>query len=69
MRIALHLGINGRQMWQTWFQMERLILAGAVNLDDIITHELPFEDYNRAFELMQTGEGIKIVLDLNGPTR
>ncbi|MCA9282895.1 MAG: L-threonine 3-dehydrogenase [Phycisphaerales bacterium] len=63
------LGINGRQMWQTWFQMERLILAGAVNLDDIITHELPFEDYNRAFELMQSGEGIKIVLDLNGPTR
>lgn len=63
------LGINGRQMWQTWFQMERLLLSGAVTLDDIVTHELPFEDYNKGFELMQSGEGIKIVLDLNGPTR
>lgn len=63
------LGINGRRMWQTWFQMERLILADLIQLDDIITHELPMERFADAFALMQSGEGIKIELDLNGPTR
>ncbi len=62
---ATVLGINGRRMWETWYQMENLLLSGRLELDDIITHELPLEDYARAFELMQSGEGIKIVLGVN----
>lgn len=61
---ATVLGINGRRMWETWYQMENFILSGRLQLDEIITHELPFESFARAFELMQSGEGIKIVLDL-----
>ncbi|MCB9838331.1 MAG: L-threonine 3-dehydrogenase [Phycisphaeraceae bacterium] len=57
-------GVNGRRMWATWYQMEELILSGRLKLDKIITHTLPFEDYERAFKLMQSGDGIKIVLDL-----
>ncbi|MBL0926629.1 MAG: L-threonine 3-dehydrogenase [Phycisphaerales bacterium] len=66
---ATVLGINGRRMWETWYQMENLLTSGRLELDDIITHELPLAQYRRAFELMQSGEGIKIVLDLNGPTK
>lgn len=61
-------GINGRRMWDTWFAMERLYLSGRVKLDDIVTHVLPMAEFPKAFELMQTGEGIKVVLDINGPT-
>lgn len=61
---ATVLGINGRRMWETWYQMENFLLSGRLQLDEILTHELPFEQFAKAFELMQSGEGIKIVLDL-----
>ncbi len=62
---ATVLGINGRRMWETWYQMENLLVSGRLELDEIVTHELPMEQFARAFELMQSGEGIKIVLDIN----
>jgi len=62
---ATVLGVNGRRMWATWYQMEELILSGKLQLDDIITHTLPFEQFDDAFKLMQSGDGIKIVLDLS----
>lgn len=60
---ATVLGINGRRMWETWYQMENLLVSGRLELDEIVTHELPFERFAEAFSLMQSGEGIKIVLD------
>ncbi|MGH7130442.1 MAG: hypothetical protein ACREJO_00645 [Phycisphaerales bacterium] len=32
--------------------------------DEIITHELPLDQFAKGFGLMQSGEGIKIVLDV-----
>lgn len=58
------LGINGRRMWETWYQMEELVLSGRIKLDEIITHELAITDYERAFETMIAGEGIKVLMDL-----
>lgn len=58
------LGINGRRVWDTWYQMERLVLSGRLELDDIITHEFPMADYQKAFETMISGEGIKVLLDM-----
>jgi len=58
------LGINGRKMFQTWYQMEELLLSGRLELDDIITHEFPLEKYKEAFATMISGEGIKVVLDI-----
>jgi threonine 3-dehydrogenase len=58
------LGINGRRMFETWYQTEALVRSGRVDLRPIITHVLAFEDFDRAFELMHTGEAAKIVLDL-----
>lgn len=59
------LGINGRRIWETWFQMEELLLSGRLDLDPIVTHEFPIEDYEKAFETMMSGEGIKVLLDLD----
>lgn len=58
------LGINGRKMFETWYQMESLLLGGRLELDEIITHEIPLADFAKGFRLMQTGEGIKIVMDV-----
>ncbi|CAN5868495.1 L-threonine 3-dehydrogenase [soil metagenome] len=64
-KAAKVLGINGRKMFQTWYQMEALLLSGRLELDEIITHELPLADFAKGFGLMQSGEGIKIVLDMD----
>ena len=61
---ATVLGINGRRMFETWYQMENLLLSDRLDLEPIITHQLDMPDYQRGFELMQSGEGIKIVLKI-----
>ena len=58
------LGINGRRMFETWYQTQSLVTSGRVDLTPIITHELPFEEFDRAFALMRSGEAAKIVLHL-----
>jgi threonine 3-dehydrogenase len=60
------LGINGRTMFETWYQTQALVKSGRVDLRPIITHILPFEQFDRAFELMRSGEAAKIVLDIKG---
>lgn len=60
------LGINGRRMWDTWYQMEKLLLSGNLELDDIVTHEFPIEQFEKAFETMISGDGIKVLMNVNG---
>lgn len=61
------LGINGRLMYETWFQVESFLLSGRLNLDPIVTHQLPLEEFERGFKLMHSGEAIKVVLKLPQP--
>ncbi len=61
---ATVLGVNGRRMFETWYQMEELLLSGRLELDEIITHQIPFGDFAKGFGLMQSGEGIKIVMNV-----
>ncbi|MDX2116637.1 MAG: L-threonine 3-dehydrogenase [Planctomycetota bacterium] len=63
---ATVLGINGRKMFETWYQMEELLVSGKLELDEIITHEFPLEQFETAFETMISGEGIKVVMNVNG---
>lgn len=58
------LGINGRRMFETWFQMESFLLSERLTLEPIITHQLDMADYKRGFEMMQSGEAIKVVLKM-----
>jgi len=60
------LGINGRRMFETWYQTEDLVRSGRVDLRAIITHVLPLAEFERGFELMRGGEAAKIVLDVKG---
>jgi threonine 3-dehydrogenase len=57
-------GINGRKMFETWYQCENFLTRHRLNLDPIITHQIAFEDFRKGFELMQAGKAIKVILDL-----
>jgi len=60
------LGINGRRMFETWYQADALVRSGRVDPRTVITHVLPYTEYDRAFDLMEKGEAVKIVLDFKG---
>ncbi|MEA3173542.1 MAG: S-(hydroxymethyl)glutathione dehydrogenase / alcohol dehydrogenase [Gammaproteobacteria bacterium] len=37
-------------------------MDGKINIDDLITHQMPLNDINRAFDLMHSGESIRSVV-------
>ena len=37
-------------------------MEGKINIDDLITHQMPLDDINKAFELMHSGESIPSVV-------
>ena len=37
-------------------------MEGKINIDDLITHQMPLDDINKAFELMHSGESIRSVV-------
>ncbi len=55
-------GIEGRRLWETWFQAEGLLHSGAVNLEKIVTHTFPFASYQEALHVMESGKSGKVVL-------
>ena len=59
---AIVQGINGRKMFETWFQMEALLATGKLDLEPAITHRLKLSEFTKAMELLQSGEAIKVVL-------
>jgi threonine 3-dehydrogenase len=58
------LGINGRKMFETWYQTQALVKSGRVDLRAIITHRLPLGNFAEGFELMRSGKAAKIVFDV-----
>ncbi len=64
--LTIH-GITGRRMFSTWFQVKALIDSGRLHLDKIITHKLPWEKYEQAMELMESGNCGKVVLMVSHP--
>lgn len=61
---ATVLGINGRKMFETWYQVENFLLSGRLQLEPIITHHLPLTEFERGLKMMQAGEAIKVVLEV-----
>lgn len=55
-------GINGRRMWQTWYQAQALLRSGRVDLTPLITHTLPLTDIEKGMTLLKGGEAAKIIL-------
>ncbi len=58
------LGINGRLMFETWYQVEAMLMSKKIDLSSIITHVIPMRDFDRGFKMMQSGEAIKVVMEI-----
>ena len=59
-------GINGRRMYQTWYQMTALLKAGKLDLHPVITDRIAMKDFSKAMERLKTGEASKILVYPNG---
>jgi threonine 3-dehydrogenase len=59
-------GINGRRMYQTWFQTTALLKAGKLDLHPVITDRIALADFPKAMDRLKTGEASKILLYPNG---
>ena len=59
-------GIYGREMFETWYKMASLLQSG-LNLQPLITHHLPVQDYREAFAIMGSGRAGKVILDWRDP--
>jgi threonine 3-dehydrogenase len=59
-------GINGRRMYQTWYQMTALLTSGRLDLRPVITDRLPMKDFAVAMDRLKTGEASKILVYPNG---
>lgn len=58
---ATVFGINGRKMFETWYQGQALLESG-LDLTPLITHRLPLERIGEGFELMKSGQCGKIII-------
>ncbi len=57
------LGVTGRRMYETWFQVEAFMLKNPELIDKVVTHILPARDFEQGFQLMDDGACGKVVLD------
>jgi len=54
-------GIYGREMYETWYQMEQMLLSG-LDLTPIITHRYHVDDFQKGFDIMEEGNCGKVIL-------
>ncbi len=58
--------VNGREVFATWYRTRWLLEHGVIDLRPLITHQLPLEEFEQAFALLDAGQACKIVLSPSG---
>ena len=59
---ATVMGISGRCLFDTWYRTRSILASGQLDIKQVITHIMPFEQLNEAMEIMKSGDCGKIVL-------
>jgi threonine 3-dehydrogenase len=59
--ITIH-SVFGRRIWETWFQVRDLLTSGKVDLTPMITHRFKLEEFEKAMEVMKSGDCGKVIL-------
>ncbi|MBO8160501.1 MAG: L-threonine 3-dehydrogenase [Thermosipho sp. (in: Bacteria)] len=65
MRGITMYGITGRKMFDTWKVADELLKSKKVDLSKVVTHIIPFENWEKGFELMLNKQCGKVVLNLD----
>ncbi|MCH8141089.1 MAG: L-threonine 3-dehydrogenase [Proteobacteria bacterium] len=55
-------GIYGRKMFETWYKMASMLQSG-LDISPVITHRYDVTDFNQAFQLMESGQSGKVILN------
>jgi threonine 3-dehydrogenase len=55
-------GIYGREMYETWYKMSVMIDSG-LDISPVITHRLPYTEFQQGFDVMNSGEASKVILN------
>lgn len=55
-------GIYGREMYETWYKMSVMLESG-VDISPVITHRFAYNDFQKGFDAMISGQTGKVVLD------
>jgi len=53
--------IYGREMFETWYKMASMIESG-LDVKPVITHRFHIDEYQKAFEIMASGNSGKVIL-------
>ena len=56
-------GVYGREIFETWYKMQTMLLSG-LDISPVITHRFSFDDFEKGFEAMLSGESGKVILNL-----
>ncbi|MGI9328310.1 MAG: L-threonine 3-dehydrogenase, partial [Pseudomonadales bacterium] len=54
-------GIYGREMYETWYKMTAMLQSG-LDISPVITHSFHYSEFEKAFEVMMSGESGKVIL-------
>lgn len=57
-------GIYGREMFETWYKMETMLQSG-LDITAVLTHKFAFNDFQKGFEVMLSGNSGKVILELD----
>ncbi len=57
------LGVNGREIFRTWYLMLDLLASGKLNIDQIITHRYRLDQFGEAIDLVASGQSGKVLLE------
>ena len=57
-------GIYGREMYETWYKMQVMLMSG-LNIAPVITHRFKFDDFQQGFDAMLSGQSGKVILSLD----
>ncbi|HTV56826.1 MAG TPA: L-threonine 3-dehydrogenase [Terriglobia bacterium] len=55
-------GIYGREMYETWYKMTVMLQSG-LDISPVITHRFHYEEFEKGFEVMSTGQSGKVILN------
>jgi threonine 3-dehydrogenase len=55
-------GIYGREMYETWYKMT-VMIQGGLDITPVITHRFRYDEFERGFAAMRSGESGKVILD------
>ncbi|HUD56201.1 MAG TPA: L-threonine 3-dehydrogenase [Terracidiphilus sp.] len=55
-------GVYGREMYETWYKMSVLLDSG-LDISPVITHRFRYDEFERGFDAMISGQTGKVILD------